>query len=96
MISVSAIFGNPHLLQELDENFEKIAPISLFVDHVKDPAELSRKIREFYFGDKQIDNTTREGVVDVSGNDPSLSVVVTVGFADVHRLLVPLRPRRRC
>lgn len=65
-IAIVAIFGNAHLLQEFNDNFEKVVPISLFYDHAKDVNGLSKRIREFYFGEKKIDNTTREGVVDVS------------------------------
>lgn len=33
---------------------------------MKDPKLLAKQIREFYFGEKVIDNSTRNGVVDVS------------------------------
>lgn len=65
-LRAAAIFGNPHLVKELNNEFERVVPISLFVDHVRDPAALSRQIRKYYFGDKRIDNSTRQGVVDVS------------------------------
>lgn len=61
------IYGNPHLIHSLNKDFNQIAPVSLFYKHnFKNVGEISEKIRNFYFGNKRIDNSTRYDVIDVS------------------------------
>uniref|UniRef100_T1HB33 Carboxylic ester hydrolase n=1 Tax=Rhodnius prolixus TaxID=13249 RepID=T1HB33_RHOPR len=47
---------NPADLIEFGQKFNQVAPISLFYDTTaSNPEEVTRKIREFYFGDQPID-----------------------------------------
>lgn len=69
-LRVPGLYGlrGGELIRELDDNFEKIAPVSLLYDETVDQdakAEVSRKIRKFYFGDRPIDNATRFDVIDM-------------------------------
>lgn len=56
--------SKPRLLQILDRYFNIIVPISFDIHSNKE--NVSNAIREFYFGNQKIDNTTRSGVTDVS------------------------------
>lgn len=48
---------------------------------MKDAGALSKRIREFYFRDRKIDNTTREGVVDVSAKKINKAPKIIVFFS---------------
>lgn len=66
-LRAAGIFGNPHLVDELDQDFHRVAPISLLYDKTAHNVDfVSDKIREFYFGDRTIDFSTVQEVVDVS------------------------------
>lgn len=59
------IYNDPKLVKELNEDFERLSPY-LFVYH-KNSAnkDVGKKIREFYFGNKQIDGSTKDEVTNV-------------------------------
>jgi carboxylesterase type B len=66
-LRAAGIFGNPHLIGELDEKFEQVVPISLLYDETSPQSELvTSQIKNFYFGGGTIDNSSRGDVVDVS------------------------------
>ncbi|KAF5307862.1 hypothetical protein FQR65_LT06594 [Abscondita terminalis] len=66
VLRAAAIFGNQHLMHELDEDFNKILPVSLFYKGTcSDQNYVSNKLREFYLGSKKIDNNTRFNVIDL-------------------------------
>lgn len=69
-LRVPGLYGlrNGELVKELNDNFQKIAPISLLYeetcpDSLKD--EVTRKIRKFYLGERQIDSSTRFELVNM-------------------------------
>lgn len=74
-------------MEELDANFNKIVPISFFYDNLDHAEAISKRIREFYFADRKIDNETREDVVHVSIT-PQLQIALTDKMLDVHGCLV--------
>ena len=66
---ILALFGNAHLLDELNENFDEYASISLLYKRIfKDYRTVGKKIKEFYFQNKKMDNTTKQQVIDVSAS----------------------------
>ncbi|XP_077262131.1 carboxylic ester hydrolase [Temnothorax americanus] len=62
-LRVAGIYGRENRVKELDNNFNKIAPISLFYDERYNITnenllnEISTSIRNFYFGYNSIDHT---------------------------------------
>ncbi|KAK9883519.1 hypothetical protein WA026_001695 [Henosepilachna vigintioctopunctata] len=51
---------NPEMLQQLDEQWEKLAPIVfLYERNTEWSKAISKGLRSFYFGDKKIDNSTQ-------------------------------------
>ncbi|XP_068903336.1 juvenile hormone esterase-like [Tenebrio molitor] len=65
-LRAAGIFGNPHLIGELDEKFEQVVPISLLYDETSPQSELvTSQIKNFYFGGGTIDNSSRGDVVDM-------------------------------
>lgn len=66
-LRAAGIFGNPHLIDELDEKFKEVVPISLLYDETSPKInEVTSQIRNFYFGTSKIDKNSRSEVVDVS------------------------------
>jgi hypothetical protein len=66
---VSAIYEKAELVAELNSEFERVAPISMFYGEVisaSKAAEISQRIRAFYFKEQPIGNDTLHKVVDVS------------------------------
>jgi hypothetical protein len=64
-----AIYEKAELVAELDSQFERVAPITMFYGEVSSPdmaADISQRIRSFYFKEKRIGNETLHRVVDVS------------------------------
>ena len=57
------------LVKQLNDDFETIAPLSLLYED-NCPKEIlknvTKRIREFYLGDRPVDETTRFNVIDVS------------------------------
>lgn len=67
MLVISGIFGNPHLVEELDKDFDRVVPISLLYDQTANNVDfVSKQIRKFYFGDKKIDESCRQNVTNVN------------------------------
>nr|CAD7607963.1 unnamed protein product [Timema genevievae] len=59
---------------ELDEDFNRIAPISMFYRNTSNSIEeITPKIREFYFGDHPINNETVYAAVDMFTDNVMLS-----------------------
>ncbi|KAG7212180.1 hypothetical protein KM043_012520 [Ampulex compressa] len=59
---------NGKLVKQLDEEFMNIAPMSLMYDDTcPEPirSEVTKKIKEFYFGNRAIDDSTRFDVIDM-------------------------------
>lgn len=68
-LRAAGLYGNPHLVEELNDDFNRIAPISLEYDQTAMNVDYcTEKIRKFYFGDNKIDNSSVAKVVDVSIN----------------------------
>ncbi|XP_071450100.1 juvenile hormone esterase-like [Hetaerina americana] len=63
----AAILSNEKKARELKEEFlEKVGPVALrFEETADDPIEVSRKIRQFYFGDKIIGAETHKTLTDL-------------------------------
>ena len=64
------IFGlnDGELASKLNEDFENLAPISLLFDDTcpsNNRKSASKRIREFYLGNRPIDKSTRAEVTDV-------------------------------
>lgn len=57
---ISDILNNTETLSKLNTEWDTLAPIMLmYKDVADDPKLVSRKIRDFYFGDKEINEDTR-------------------------------------
>ncbi|KAF2901295.1 hypothetical protein ILUMI_04893, partial [Ignelater luminosus] len=66
VLRAAAIYGNPHLVEDLDKDFNRVVSISLFYNETATNTDfIGKQIRKFYFGDKKIDNSTRFNVVDM-------------------------------
>lgn len=68
-LHISAIYEKAELVAELNAEFERVAPITMFYGEVTAPnvaAEISQRIRAFYFKEQPIGNETLHKVVDVS------------------------------
>jgi carboxylesterase type B len=53
-------------MKALDEKWEEVGPKTLFYkESAKDALEVSKKIRDFYFGEKSIGLETREQILDL-------------------------------
>jgi hypothetical protein len=66
---ISAIYEKAELVAELNSEFERVAPITMFYGDVSSPnvaAEITQRIRAFYFKEQPIGNETLHKVVDVS------------------------------
>ncbi|XP_031345677.1 venom carboxylesterase-6-like isoform X2 [Photinus pyralis] len=60
------IFGNAHLMEDLDKNFHKILPISLFYKEACTSSDyISNQLRKFYLGNKKVDNSSRQAITDL-------------------------------
>lgn len=71
MLHFSGIYGldNGKWLKKLNEDFKHIAPLSLLYENTCSLGtrdEITRKIRDFYLSDKNIDESNRFKVIDVS------------------------------
>lgn len=67
LIVFVGIIGNEELVDEFNKYYEKIMPISLFYSDTSPDARLvTKKLKQFYFGDKQLSNETMQSAVDVS------------------------------
>lgn len=60
--------SNTDLLKRINDDFSNVAPVTLLYgetcpDHLKD--KISNSIKEFYFGNNPIDNSTRFSVIDM-------------------------------
>ncbi|KAF2900148.1 hypothetical protein ILUMI_06038, partial [Ignelater luminosus] len=62
----SVFFGMPHLLDELNANFSRIAPFVFLYDEIAtDTDYVTRKIKEFYFANETITNFSRTELTDL-------------------------------
>ena len=56
---ITAIISNESLLTEFDKDFENVAPIVFMYERRSDQSKMvSKAIRAFYFGDKNIDSSS--------------------------------------
>ncbi|KAJ8950496.1 hypothetical protein NQ318_015240, partial [Aromia moschata] len=54
-LKVAALSQRLHLVKEFSDNFEKLAPLSLFYDSWTDDMDsITKRIKEFYFGSEEI------------------------------------------
>lgn len=59
------IYNNNSLVERLNKEFDHVAPMVLHYDHHPSSKKISAKIKEFYFQNRDIDNTTKAEVTDV-------------------------------
>lgn len=60
------IFGNPHLIDEINKDFDRVIPISLMYDKTaKDIKQITKRIKHFYFHDMDITNSSKRELVHV-------------------------------
>nr|CAD7404517.1 unnamed protein product [Timema cristinae] len=91
-LKAAPIFAKDKLVQDLDREFDRIAPISMFYGETSlKTEEVSQRIRDFYFGDQPINNDTLHSVVDMftdnwflSGADQAVKLQVAVSSAPVY------------
>ncbi|XP_075213384.1 juvenile hormone esterase-like isoform X2 [Lycorma delicatula] len=58
--------GEELRLSQLDENFDKIGPITLMIDDTaKNPVEIARNVRKFYFGENKINKDVLKNLIDM-------------------------------
>lgn len=60
------MYSDYKLIEDLNINFNEKAPFTMFYEESDNNNEISEKIRKFYLGDKQIDNTTKDELTNVS------------------------------
>lgn len=64
-----SIFANEYLLGELNDEFNRLVPMSLLYDKLgKDVDYITKKIRKFYFDDKSITKDNKADVINVSNS----------------------------
>nr|CAD7447818.1 unnamed protein product [Timema bartmani] len=91
-LKAAPIFAKEKLVQDLDREFDRIVPISMFYGETSlKTEEVSHRIRDFYFGDQPINNNTLHSVVDMftdnwflSGADQAVKLQVAVSSAPVY------------
>jgi carboxylesterase type B len=65
------IFASPELLQDMNENWEKVLPITLQYDELytnltqNGQLEVSKKVRKFYFQERRINEENRQQLTNV-------------------------------
>lgn len=60
------IFANKYLLGDLNDEFDRLVPISLLYDKTSnDVASTTSKIKQFYFNNEPVDETSESKVIDV-------------------------------
>ncbi|XP_071052670.1 juvenile hormone esterase-like isoform X2 [Onthophagus taurus] len=65
-LRVPGIFANEHLVEELNQYFDKVVPIGLFYRKTsQNPGYITKQLRTFYFGDKVIDMSSKQSVIDM-------------------------------
>jgi len=67
-LKAAPIYEREELVAELNSEFERVAPITMFYGEVSSPkvaAEISQRIRAFYFDQQPIGNETLHKVVDM-------------------------------
>ncbi|XP_063931967.1 juvenile hormone esterase-like isoform X2 [Zophobas morio] len=65
-LRAAGIFGNPHLIDELEEKFHEVVPVSLLYDEISPQVRLvTDRIRDFYFGGAKLNTSSRPDVVDM-------------------------------
>lgn len=63
------LYNNLSLLEEIDNDFQRVVPSDLnFEDDTNEKIDLSNKIKEFYFGDKHLNNETIQNYLDMIGD----------------------------
>lgn len=61
-------FGERSYVKQLNDNWLELGPVNLLLDQFFSdnvPAGVVEKIREFYFGDKTIDESSKWALIDV-------------------------------
>ncbi|CAH0557951.1 unnamed protein product [Brassicogethes aeneus] len=62
----AGIFGNPHLLDEINQDFDRVIPISLMYDKTaKDIKGITQRIKHFYFNDMPVSNSSKKEIVNM-------------------------------
>lgn len=71
-LKVSLLFDSRenNFVKILDDKWMELAPVSLLVNeispHEEDHIKIVKDVREFYFGDKELGNSTKWNLIDVS------------------------------
>lgn len=66
-LRAAGIFANNYILGDLEDEFNRVVPISLLYDKIaKDVDFTTKKIKKFYFGDEPITNSSKSKVIDVN------------------------------
>ncbi|KAF2902653.1 hypothetical protein ILUMI_03538 [Ignelater luminosus] len=58
-IRSAGLYNNYSLIEELNRDFDRLAPMVFLYDNNPKKDEITKKIRKFYFGSKDIDNSTK-------------------------------------
>lgn len=62
----SDVIYNPKLLQDINNDFERIAPIAFIYERGTDNSKLiSKELKKFYFQDKPLDNSSLGALAQV-------------------------------
>ncbi|KAF2902651.1 hypothetical protein ILUMI_03536 [Ignelater luminosus] len=64
-IKSAALYNDSALIEELNKDFNRLLPIILLYDNNPKKEEISQKIRKFYFGDREIDQSTKAELTDL-------------------------------
>lgn len=63
------MFENPHTIEQFDEGFNKLAPLSLMYDKIVDDADaVTKKLKEFYFNNEKLDKSKIMDLIHVRGS----------------------------
>ncbi|KAJ8916723.1 hypothetical protein NQ315_013927 [Exocentrus adspersus] len=65
-LKVAGMFQQPNIIEEFDEGFNKLAPLSLMYDKVVEDTDLvTNKLKEFYFGKQKIDKSRISDLINL-------------------------------
>lgn len=84
-IKSSALYNDSNLIKELNNNFNVLSP-HLFQYNNSDGSKdyLGPTIRRYYFGDKKIDDSTKDEVTDVGNTTTGKIKILRCSISDVY------------
>lgn len=67
LLKSAAVMNNATLRDDINKNFDKVAPIAFIYERdTENSKTISKSLRNFYFADAQVDNSTLSNLARVS------------------------------